>query len=69
MGCSTGRRWGSKEAAASSCGEEHSPKYNYFCSYNKERSYGGGKTGINSEPDYVAVPGAPARRERQSWAE
>lgn len=58
----------SKEAAASSCGEEHSPKYNYFCSYNKEKSYGGGKTGINSKPDYVAVPRAPAWRERQLWA-
>lgn len=58
----------SKEAAASSCGEEHSPKYNYFCSYNKEKSYGGGKTGINSKPDYVAVPGAPAWREGQPRA-
>lgn len=58
----------SEEATASSCGEECSPKYNYFCSYNKEKSYGGGKTGINSKPDYVAVPGAPAQHERQSWA-
>lgn len=54
-----------EEATASSCSGER-PKYNYFCSYNKEESYGGSKTGINSKTDYVAVPGAPARLESGS---
>lgn len=52
-----------REAAASSRGEGCSSKYDYFCSYNKEKPYGGSKRGINPNPGEVAAPGAPARRQ------